>query len=114
MLGMITAAAHKRIITALGTKIAILNLTIDGLHDCRKNDVKAYAQALAKKDAEIAGLMERLQGQEAVSDCLHKTIWRMDVEMAASTQVLRKAHARLAPFTTPRARDERGRFIKDQ
>lgn len=60
MLGMITTAAHKRI--------------------------------LADKDTEIAGLMKRI-GQQAEQN-----------------NTLR---ARLAPFTTLRARNAKGQFTKD-
>lgn len=51
-----------------------------------------HKRIVAEKDAEIAGLMKRI-GQQAEQN-----------------NTLR---ARLAPFATPKARDSRGRFIKD-
>lgn len=88
MLGMITTTTHNRIV--------------------------------AEKDAEIAGLMKRLANAEYQVDMATNAIVASNVisrqtheAMTLLTCQLAEARTRLAPFTTPRTRDDKGRFIKD-
>jgi len=72
-----------------------------------------HNRIVAEKDAEIAGLMKRLDAsaerhKEDAERIKLVTGWYYAVSGANT-----KLHARLAPFTTPRARDDKGRFMKD-
>lgn len=58
-----------------------------------------HKRIVAEKDAEIAGLMKRL---ERAVDLMQ---W--------SNALIVDLRTRLAPFTTSRARDDKGRFTKD-
>jgi len=59
-----------------------------------------HNRIVAEKDAEIAGLMKRFD--------------RLSHSWTLLLVDYKRVRTRLAPFTTPRARDDKGRFIKDQ
>jgi len=60
--------------------------------------------AIAAKDAEARGLLDRLASAEQITDKLHRELWKMDGENA-------KLRTKLARYTAPRERGEGGRFL---
>lgn len=72
-----------------------------------------HKRIVAAKNAEIAGLMKRLERADldvAQGDhWLQSTAW----ELRDAQKTIVALRARLAPFTKIRNRDSRGRFIKD-
>jgi len=59
---------------------------------------------VAAKDAEIAVLVKQLESAEQINDEVHRELWRQDDAVA-------DLRARLAVFTAPRMRGDRGRFL---
>lgn len=65
---------------------------------------KTHAAVVAAKDAEIAGLMKRLEASKLQVAGLSEDVRQAEASSDALT-------AQLAVFTAPRARNERGHFI---
>lgn len=65
-----------------------------------------HNRIVAEKDAEIAGLMKRLSAAKQANQDASNII-------ALHEEQYSFLQSRLAPFTTLRARDDKGRFIKD-
>ena len=72
-----------------------------------------HNRIVAEKDAEIAGLMKRIQVIHDTQLIDMKRIRNLKDRCNDLYQQMHDYRARLAPFTTPRARDDKGRFIKD-
>ena len=72
-----------------------------------------HNRIVAEKDAQIAGLMKRLNGADHQIDQLENCVLTNTVTLKRATMAITELRARLAPFTTLRARDGKGRFIKD-
>lgn len=72
---------------------------------------KTHAAVVAAKDAEIAGLMKRL---EAMTRRYQQTLTsEVQARCLAGDRLreIRKLETKLAVFTAPRARDAKGHFI---
>ena len=72
-----------------------------------------HKRIVAEKDAEIAGLMKRLEINQSCMDSDMIRIRGLKDRCNDLYQQMHDYRTRLAPFTTPRARDDKGRFTKD-
>jgi len=79
---------------------------------------KTHAAVVATKDAEIAGLMKRLETADGARRMWMRAHEKAIEQVAGLREDVRQAEAssdaltaQLAVFTAPRARNERGHFI---
>jgi len=72
-----------------------------------------HKRIVAEKDAEIAGLMRRLEASAEKHRDDATSIHSITSRYYAGMNENARLQARLAPFTKIRNRDSRGRFIKD-
>ncbi|MBI0530891.1 hypothetical protein [Sphingomonas sp. TX0522] len=66
--------------------------------------------AIAAKDAEIAGLMKRVQTFSGLWNEVGTELAKSRLLAADRAKEIRRLEAKLAVFTAPRQRDKRGRY----
>jgi hypothetical protein len=72
---------------------------------------KTHAAIVAAKDAEIAGLMKRLEASHARYQKAVTSEVRVCLLAGERAKQIRALEAKLAVFTAPRARDAKGHFM---
>lgn len=72
---------------------------------------KTHAAVVAAKDAEIAGLMKRIDRMALNMAADDEEIAHLQQKLRMSEHRYEKLDAQLAVFTAPRARDAKGHFI---